>query len=205
MNDGEMTTLELIHSAAKAEFLSKGFKSASLRNIVKTAGVTTGAFYEYYSSKAELFEALASEAYNFVIDSYKAALREFADLPMEKQPEVMGSISQKCLDQVLDYMATHREEFLLLLQCSEGTRFASMTDELVELEVQATHDYYLVLQKLGYSAPDVDPTLEHILVTGMMNAYFEMAIHEMPLEKSKRYLKELHNFYTAGWRELMGT
>lgn len=129
MNDGEMTTLELIHSAAKAEFLSKGFKSASLRNIVKTAGVTTGAFYGYYSSKAELFEALVSEAYNFVIDSYKAALREFADLPMEKQPEVMG----------------------------------------------------------------------------MMNAYFEMAIHEMPLEKSKRYLKELHNFYTAGWRELMGT
>lgn len=117
MNDGEMTTLELIHSAAKAEFLSKGFKSASLRNIVKTAGVTTGAFYGYYSSKAELFEALVSEAYNFVIDSYKAALREFADLPMEKQPEVMGSISQKCLDQVLDYMATHREEFLLLLQC----------------------------------------------------------------------------------------
>ena len=94
MNDGEMTTLELIHSAAKAEFLSKGFKSASLRNIVKTAGVTTGAFYGYYSSKAELFEALVSEAYNFVIDSYKAALREFADLPMEKQPEVMGSISQ---------------------------------------------------------------------------------------------------------------
>lgn len=156
MNDGEMTTLELIHSAAKAEFLSKGFKSASLRNIVKTAGVTTGALYGYYTSKAELFEALVSEAYNFVIDSYKAALREFADLPMEKQPEVMGSISQKCLDQVLDYMATHREEFLLLLQCSEGTRFASMSDELVELEVQATHDYYLVLQKLGYSAPDVD-------------------------------------------------
>ena len=31
MNDGEMTTLELIHSAAKAEFLSKGFKSASLK------------------------------------------------------------------------------------------------------------------------------------------------------------------------------
>ena len=30
------------------EFLEKGFKSASLRNIVKTAGVTTGALYGYY-------------------------------------------------------------------------------------------------------------------------------------------------------------
>ena len=40
-----------ILSAAMQEFLEKGYKSASLRNIVKTAGVTTGAFYGYYDSK----------------------------------------------------------------------------------------------------------------------------------------------------------
>lgn len=44
MNEVEQTTLHLILSAAMREFLEKGFKSASLRNIVKTAGVTTGAF-----------------------------------------------------------------------------------------------------------------------------------------------------------------
>ena len=58
MNEVEQTTLHLILSAAMREFLEKGFKSASLRNIVKTAGVTTGAFYGYYDSKEELFEAL---------------------------------------------------------------------------------------------------------------------------------------------------
>ena len=49
------STLEHIHIAAKKEFLEKGFRSASLRNIVKSAGVTTGALYGYYSSKEELF------------------------------------------------------------------------------------------------------------------------------------------------------
>lgn len=44
MSVTEQTTLDLIRSAAMQEFLEKGFKSASLRNIVKTAGVTTGAF-----------------------------------------------------------------------------------------------------------------------------------------------------------------
>ena len=58
MNEVEQTTLHLIFSAAMQEFLEKGFKSASLRNIVKTAGVTTGAFYGYYDSKEELFEAI---------------------------------------------------------------------------------------------------------------------------------------------------
>lgn len=45
MNEVENTTLSAILDATKSEFLEKGFKSASLRNIVKTAGVTTGAIY----------------------------------------------------------------------------------------------------------------------------------------------------------------
>ena len=36
MTKESMTTLENIHKAAKEEFLEKGFKGASLRNIVKT-------------------------------------------------------------------------------------------------------------------------------------------------------------------------
>ena len=54
MSEEEQTTLHLIRSAAMQEFLKKGFKSASLRNIVKIAGVTTGAFYGYYDSKEDL-------------------------------------------------------------------------------------------------------------------------------------------------------
>ena len=42
------TTLERIHKAAKAEFMEKGYQKASLRNIVKSVGMTTGAFLGYY-------------------------------------------------------------------------------------------------------------------------------------------------------------
>ncbi len=45
----------------KKSFLAKGFRSASLRSIVKEAGVTTGAFYGYYKSKEDLFRALVGE------------------------------------------------------------------------------------------------------------------------------------------------
>ena len=55
MSYEDKNTLELILNAAKEEFLEKGFKSASLRNIVKKAGVTTGAFYGYFTSKSEIF------------------------------------------------------------------------------------------------------------------------------------------------------
>ena len=200
----DKSTLELIHTAAKAEFMKKGFRSASLRSIVKAAGVTTGAFYGYYASKEDLFAALVDETYRHLMDGYKAALEQFRNLPPEKQPEQMGNISGSCMKEMLLYSHEHHDECYLILQCSEGTRYASMLDELVELEVEATHRFYDVLGKLGSPVPEIDKRLEHILVTGMLNAYFEMIIHDMPLDCAKVYLEELHAFYTAGWMKIMG-
>ena len=51
-------TLERIQQAALDEFSEKGFLGASLRQIVKHAGVTTGAFYGYFSSKEALFASI---------------------------------------------------------------------------------------------------------------------------------------------------
>ena len=58
MEEKSTATLENIQEAALTEFLDKGVLGASLRQIVKNAGVTTGAFYGYFSSKEALFNAL---------------------------------------------------------------------------------------------------------------------------------------------------
>ena len=58
MEERTTATLEKNQEAARAEFLDKGFQGTSLRQIVKNAGVTTGAFYGYFSSKEALFNAL---------------------------------------------------------------------------------------------------------------------------------------------------
>lgn len=202
MSKDEKNTLERIHIAAENEFLNRGFRQASLRNIVKTAGVTTGAFYGYYSSKEELFSDLVDASYRYLIDTYQRALSYFAQLPPEQQPEQMGKISGNCMREMLLYMFEHRNSFRLLLQCADGTRYAAMIDELVELEVESTHQYYTVLEKLGHTVVYIDERLEHILVTGLMNAYFEIILHDMSMDDAKRYLNELNDFYLAGWKKL---
>lgn len=93
MGDAEKTTLRLIHSAAMQEFLEKDFASASLRNIVKKAGVTTGAFYGYYASKENLFEALVCKQYEHFIALFRKAQQDFANIPQEEQPKHLGDIS----------------------------------------------------------------------------------------------------------------
>ena len=204
MSNEEKTTLQMILSAAIQEFLEKGFTSASLRNIAKKAGVTTGALYGYYDSKEDLFEALVGEHYNFLLERFCKAQKEFAEIPPEEQPNNLTSTSGECMYEMLLYAYEHLNEFKLILCCSEGTRFSKLIDEMVEIETKGTHDYLAVLEKIGRPAPPIDERLEHILITGMFNTFFELIIHEMPLEEAKHYLKEMRDFYTAGWMKIMG-
>ncbi|HIZ06656.1 MAG TPA: TetR/AcrR family transcriptional regulator [Candidatus Eubacterium avistercoris] len=204
MSEAETTTLQLIHAAAMQEFLEKDFKSASLRNIVKKAGVTTGAFYGYYASKESLFEALVCEQYDYFIGLFKKAQQKFSSIPHDKQPKYLGEISGTCMDEMLLYAYQHLNVFKLILCHSEGTRFSGLIDEMVEIEVRGTHDYLTVLEKLGRPSPPIDEHLEHVLITGMFNTFFELVIHEMPLEKARHYLSEMRAFYTAGWMKIMG-
>ncbi len=204
MGETEQKTLEEIMSAAMREFLDKDFQTASLRSIVKMAGVTTGAFYGYFDSKEALFEALVGEQYQHFMDCFCKAQKEFADLPPKEQPENLSSISGLCMEDMLLYAYEHLEVFKLILCHSEGTRFSRMIDEMVEIETKGTDDYLKVLEQLGRPSPPIDSRLEHILITGMFNAFFELIIHEMPLEQALRYLQEMRAFYTAGWMKIMG-
>ena len=90
MEEKMSATLESIQQAAMQEFLDKGFQGASLRQIVKNAGVTTGAFYGYFSSKEALFNALVEPHAAALMGKFMEAQTSFAELPEEQQPEHMG-------------------------------------------------------------------------------------------------------------------
>ena len=109
---------ERILAAAKREFLEKGYQAASLRNIVKTAGVTTGALYGYYDSKEALFAALVDESYRHVLDTYRAAVFGFEALRPEEQVAQMGDVGKNCMRELLTYMDARRPIFHLILELS---------------------------------------------------------------------------------------
>lgn len=204
MSEIELTTLESILNAGKKEFLEKGFKDASLRNIVKEAGVTTGAFYGYYKSKEELFDAFVKEPYEIFMNKYKQVQNEFANLPDNLQPDQMNQVSGDCMDWMVVFIYENFDAFELLVRCKEGTRYQSFIDELVEIEVTATYQFISVLQKLGRPVKNVDPQLEHILVSGLFTSFFETVIHKMPQQQAIEYIHQLRDFYSAGWAKIMG-
>ena len=204
MVESSSATLEKIQQAALTEFLDKGFLSASLRQIVKNAGVTTGAFYGYFSSKEALFASIVEPHAAALMGRFMEAQTSFAGRPEAEQPEHMGEDSESCLDWMVDYICQNREPVKLLLCRAEGTGYESFVHNMVEVEVEYTLRYMEVLRRLGRRVPTLSRSLCHIIASGMFNGLFEVVIHDMPYEQALRDVKQLRAFYTAGWLELVG-
>lgn len=204
MSETEQTTLERIHIAAKQEFLEKGFRGASLRNIVKTAGVTTGAFYGYFSSKEALFASIVEPHATAVMGKFMTAQTNFANLPKEEQPAHMGKESADCVNWMIDYMYDNMEDFKILLCCSEGTSYENFVHSMVEIEVEYTFRYIDVLRSLGNEVPELDRQLCHMIASGMFEGIFEVIRHDVPKERAKVFVEQLQEFYIAGWTKIMG-
>ena len=204
MVESSSATLEKIQQAALTEFLDKGFLSASLRQIVKNAGVTTGAFYGYFSCKEALFASIVEPHAAALMGRFMEAQTSFAGRPAAEQPEHMGEDSESCLDWMVDYICQNREPVKLLLCRAEGTGYESFVHNMVEVEVEYTLRYMEVLRRLGRRVPTLSRSLCHIIASGMFNGLFEVVIHDMPYEQALRDVKQLRAFYTAGWLELVG-
>ena len=202
--ESSSATLEKIQQAALTEFLDKGFLSASLRQIVKNAGVTTGAFYGYFSCKEALFASIVEPHAAALMGRFMEAQTSFAGRPVAEQPEHMGEDSESCLDWMVDYICQNREPVKLLLCRAEGTGYESFVHNMVEVEVEYTLRYMEVLRRLGRRVPTLSRSLCHIIASGMFNGLFEVVIHDMPYEQALRDVKQLRAFYTAGWLELVG-
>lgn len=204
MEERSTATLERIQQAALEEFSEKGFLGASLRRIVKQAGVTTGAFYGYFSSKEALFASLVEPHAAALMGRFVEAQATFAERPEQEQPEHMGVESSQCVHWMVDYICSHREPVKLLLSGAEGTSYEHFVHNMVEIEVDYTLRYMEVLRRLGHDFPDLDGPLCHIIASGMFNGIFEVVIHDMPKEQALRYVDQLREFYTAGWLKLIG-
>lgn len=204
MVNEETSTLDNILAAGKKEFLEKGFKSASLRNIVKMAGVTTGAFYGYFSGKEALFASLVEEHAKEIMNIFMSSQEEFEKLDDKEKTNHMGVESRTSLNAIIDYIYDHFDEFKLLICKSEGTSYEHFVHNMVEIEVEETLDFIEMLKKQGMQVPYMEKAVCHMIVSGMFTGIFELIEHDMKKENAKKYISSFQDFYIAGWSKILG-
>lgn len=202
MQKGEATKQHLLE-LAKAEFLKKGYSEASVRNIAKTAGLTTGAVFRYYPDKAALFDALVSEAADTLMNQFKAAQDAHFDLIPEDKVAQSRELSTGYLNHFINFIYDNFDAFKLVICCSEGTKYSSYIHELVEIEVVQTELYYNRLRQLGKLEGTVSRELHHMITSAYFTAVFETVAHDMTREHAIQYVNELATFFNCGWEGML--
>ena len=94
-------TKEKLLASAEHEFMEKGYQGASLRNICKNAGVTTGALYFFFKDKDDIFASLVAP----VLGSIRTMME--AHMQQELQ-EVKGELKEGKDDFSDDVYASRR-------------------------------------------------------------------------------------------------
>ena len=199
MNNNESNTLMNIHKAGKAEFLEKGFQGASLRQIVKNAGVTTGAFYGYYPGKAQLFDALVAKNAKELATIYCKLPSDISNISTENVHETIIDLLMDGTYSLLDYIYKYKDEFILIASCSSGTEYANYIDLLSELKMQVLNNYIDHLNSGGQIIDKTDLKFEKIMITGMLAAVFKLLTMGISYEAALEDTKKLYRFYKTGW------
>lgn len=193
---------EKVYECAKKEFLSKGFKDASLRNIAQEAGTSTGSIYTRFHNKEGLFHSIVYP----VVDEMKAWFLEiqetFHQKDAEFQKENMFHYSGMEAETFVAYIYDHYDVFKLLLECADGTEFYDFFNQLVEIEMEYTVKYMDVTKDDALKNETITAEFLHIVTSAYFSGIFEMVRHDMKREDGMLYAKQLREFYYAGFAKI---
>ncbi|MGC9343920.1 MAG: TetR/AcrR family transcriptional regulator, partial [Bacteroidales bacterium] len=121
-----------ILEVARREFILKGFQQASLRQIARDAGMTTGGIYTYFKSKEEIFELIVTKVIQKWDQKYIYFLsaagieKTFLSVKELKSPEYRNSNFHF----LFNFISVYREEMKLLFFKSRGTRYENFEKDL---------------------------------------------------------------------------
>ena len=201
-NDKE--TKSRILTSAKKEFMEKGYIQASLRNICKNAGVTTGALYFFFKDKEDVFASLVEEPLQKL---YEVMRFHFEEEKKQLQAGDMSMLNEDFEDdiqaasQIIHYMYQYYDEFQLILTKAQGSRFEKAIDEFIAISEK---HYRIAADRISEyrKTARVDDYLIHWVAHMNIDCFVHMLKHDMSEEEAVKYMESIIHFLIAGWNGL---
>ena len=165
-------TRNKIVAAAKSEFLNKGYKNASMRDIANKAEMTVGNVYRYFKSKQELVDVVIGPA----ILRLNIILKKNTEnrITFEKEVEEIGldiDAIAHALDSISEELILlrhqYRDEMIILMNYGKENHFIKIwVDGVIQT---------LLKEQLMYEI--TDQTLLRLLTNSLSESLFA-GIHE---------------------------
>lgn len=187
---------------------------ASLRNICKNAGVTTGALYFFFQDKEDLFASLVEEPlqklYKVIFAHYQSELDQVkeesdfcvgnAEKPagMRRTIRLFHEEDQETAALLAHYLYQYYDEFNMLLTKSQGSRFEHCVEQFVEI----TEQHYRVLADETARKRELSPPedyLIHWMSHMTVDVFVHLLTHESSEQAALRHIEPIVRYMTEGW------
>jgi len=136
---------EKIITVSIDEFLKNGFIAASLRDIAKAVGISTGNLYTYFPGKEQLFYTITEDVKreldligNYSVNRIFWGIFD-SDEKMLQYIELISDIH-------FDLMKKYRRELFILLECSKGTKLQNSKKYLID---KTEKSYFHIIKERG--------------------------------------------------------
>lgn len=213
VNDKE--TKRNLQECAMKEFSEKGYMKASLRNICKDAGVTTGALYFFFKDKDALFGSLVEEplrSLEKMLQEHFAEELEVSDKIAKGEMSMPDAASMEDFKSDMElaqnavvHLFRHKQVFELLLTKAQGSSYENMVDRFVEMSEFHYAKLFAVMK--GYKSEadltDKDRFVVHWMSHDQIEIFVHLLTHCKDLEEAERNVQNLMTYIIGGWMSVV--
>jgi len=200
-NDKE--TKEKLLISARKEFLDKGYMKSSLRSICKEAGVTTGALYFFFKDKEDLFASLVDQPLHMLFDMLDNFYKKGLESEEVMREALNGNYEEDLIVSrvVIAFLYQYYDEFILLIQKSQGSKYENCFDEfivLAERHYRSLADEFSKAKGLN----KIDDQIIHWISHMQIESVVHILVHDKSEAEAVENFETMTRYEIAGWMSL---
>ena len=184
---------ERLLNVAKEEFMAKGFEGASIKEIAAKATTSPRAIYTRFENKEDLFCKVVEP----VVLEFKSMFWEDKEYYYSGKSE-KGRTPVDFYLRYIEYAYKHRDEFILLLTKSSGTRYEHFMKDLADADTSRVKE---VISDGRVSVKN-DMDVVELFVRQISYAFYDNLflplIRGYSLKDAKEYITMMVDFYMKG-------
>jgi len=195
-------TKNRILECAKGEFLSKGFENAKVAEIAKLAKVTTGALYQHFKNKEDLYDCIVSPICDGFISITNDRNKDFIDSLERDEFSIISEELSYITNDLLKYIYDNWKIFRILILNDKTKIYKTFFNTIVENETKMTR---LMIEKKNISQ------YEHLtfkklksLISAQYQGIFALMRTEDDIKNLDNDLHLLFDFFRYGWIGVLG-
>jgi len=188
----------IILEKAELEFYQFGFEKASLRRIIKAAGVSIGNFYNYFGSKNDLFTQIVRDEYvgfsQFLNNHEKVEnpLEIIQSLNSENAKEIIGAVIRRI-------MPEFNRKFVILAEADKGSGYEHARQQILDSIAEHLNEHYSTVNS------EHNELFTKLLASQFLDGMVSIIKTNIDnKEKRNELLSEFFLFYFSGVMGLIG-